>query len=243
MRAFQIAKTLVTTILCCAFADEALASDEDVILAALKKVNPTVEYSQPVPSGIPGLYQVSAGNAYIFVSADGKRFIVGDMFQDTGKGFANLTAAARQQARVDALKAIPRKDMIIFSPEGAVKGAIYVFTDADCAFCQKLHGEIDEINELGIEVRYLAFPRAGIGSEGYKKLVWAHCAEDPKDAYTRLTKDKSIDERECPNSVEQQYRMAKSFGVNGTPTMVKENGELREGYLSPDQLAKSLGIQ
>lgn len=217
--------------------------DSARILEKLRKANGKLTYSEPQPSGIPGVYEVKTGTARLFVSGDGGRFIIGDMFELTESGAVNLSAQARQKERADALSVLDPKEMIVFAPESPAKAVVYVFTDADCGFCRKLHNEIDELNEQGIEVRYLAFPRAGIGSESHKKLVWAYCAEDRKDAYTRLTRDKSIEERECTNPIEAQYKLGLSMGVSGTPTFVKPNGELKEGYQSPEQLAKALGLK
>ncbi|HAH80198.1 MAG TPA: protein-disulfide isomerase, partial [Gammaproteobacteria bacterium] len=44
-------------------------------------------------------------------------------------------------------------------------------TDVDCGYCRKLHNEMAQINELGIEVRYLAYPRAGVDSDTHDKMV------------------------------------------------------------------------
>lgn len=214
----------------------------DNILSTLRKANPSLEYSQPLPTAVAGLYEVTAGSTHIFVSQDGKNFIVGDMYQNDGVLVTNVTAEARKKARADALAAIKNDDMIVFSPSGVSKAVVYVFTDVDCGFCQKFHSKMNEINRLGIEVRYLAFPRSGIGSEAYKKLVWAHCSKDKQDAYGRLIRGKSVDEIECPNTIEQQYKLGLSFGVSGTPTLLKPNGEIREGYVEPEALAKSLGL-
>ena len=57
-----------------------------------------------------------------------------------------------------------------------------MFTDIDCGFCRKLHSEMARYNEEGIRIRYLFYPRAGIGSESYKKAVSVWCADDRKAA-------------------------------------------------------------
>ena len=73
--------------------------------------------------------------------------------------------------------------MIVFEPE-TVKHTVTVFTDVDCAYCARLHRQMADYNELGIEIRYTAFPRAGIGSPTYDKMVSVWCAADQHTAMT-----------------------------------------------------------
>ena len=67
-----------------------------------------------------------------------------------------------------------------FLPEGKPKASIYVFTDVDCGYCQMLHKNVGKMNELGIEVRYLGYPRAGLNTASFNKLASAWCAADKK---------------------------------------------------------------
>lgn len=105
----------------------------------------------------------------------------------------NLTQARANPRRKQQLEALKAKDTIVFPAKGKKKTHIYVFTDVDCGYCQKLHSEIKEINEKGIEVRYLAYPRAGIKNpqtgaytDSYKKLHAAWCSKTPKQAMTEM---------------------------------------------------------
>ncbi len=61
--------------------------------------------------------------------------------------------------------------MIQYAAKGEQKAVIDVFTDIDCGYCRKLHGEMDELNELGITVNYYGFPRSGPGTESFRKYV------------------------------------------------------------------------
>ncbi len=49
------------------------------------------------------------------------------------------------------------------------KHVITVFTDITCGYCHKLHQQMKEYNDLGITVRYLAFPRQGLASQAEKR--------------------------------------------------------------------------
>ena len=124
-----------------------------------------------------------------------------------------------------------------------IKATINVFTDIDCGFCRKLHKEVPSLNKLGIEVRYLAFPRAGVGSKSYQKAVTAWCADNPLTALTEYKNgvDKQI--RECDkNPVAGQYQLGQTLGINGTPAIVLDDGTLVPGYRTADAIAKILGL-
>jgi thiol:disulfide interchange protein DsbC len=140
------------------------------------------------------------------------------------------------------MAAVDVKDTVVFPTGGERKAVISVFTDVDCGYCQKLHREVPRLNELGVEVRYLAYPRAGIGSRSYQKIVSAWCAEDPNSAITALKSGQEIPDSDCTNPVAAQYELGQEVGVSGTPAIVLEDGRLLPGYLPADQLAQAIGI-
>ncbi len=195
-------------------------------------------------SQIPGLYKVSLNGTTLYSDAKGTYFIAGDLYQVTTNGFVNLGEMDRNVSRAEKISKLDPKDMIIFPATSPRKGTITVFTDVDCYYCQKLHQEVPEMNEMGIEVRYLAYPRAGIGSKSYDKIASAWCAKDPNDAITKLKNKQTIPTNVCDdNPVAAEYRLGQQLGVKGTPAIVMENGRLLPGYLPADKMAATLGIK
>jgi thiol:disulfide interchange protein DsbC len=196
-------------------------------------------------SPIAGLYEVNVLNGpVLYATADGTYFILGEILEATLGGFVNLAEKDREGMRSELLAALKEEDMIIFSPEEQpAKARITVFTDVDCGFCQKLHREVPDLNRIGIEVRYLAFPRAGIGSDAYNKIASAWCADDPKKALTTLKNRRSIPINVCPqNPVAEQYRLGQKMGVSGTPALIMDSGRLLPGYMPALRLADTLGV-
>lgn len=195
-------------------------------------------------SELPGLYEVQFVNGpMVYATAAGDYFIVGDLYSVGVQGFVNLGEQRRDGERLEMLAAVDPADMIIFSPKGEPRAHITVFTDVTCFYCQKLHKEVPELNKRGIEVRYLAYPRAGVGSDGYRQLASAWCAENPQDTLTRLKNRESVPENVCPdNPVASQYRLGQEMGVRGTPAMVTEQGKMIPGYQSADDLMVTLGL-
>ncbi|MFS1522650.1 DsbC family protein [Microbulbifer sp. 2304DJ12-6] len=217
------------------------------IKARLQAGNPMSSYGEVRESPIKGLYEVVDGNNNsLFVTADGSHFIFGgDLIQVKSDGeFTNLSEERRASHRVEALGAQNVEDMIVFSPKGKTKARIYVFTDVDCGYCRKLHQDMPELNRRGIEVRYLAFPRAGLQSLGYRKLATAWCADDSNKTLTALKNRENVPLNVCKdNPVAAQFKLGnETFGVRGTPTIVLEDGRVAPGYLPPATLVKEMGI-
>ncbi len=224
--------------------DEVDAALNERILTSLRSARPDLNYGDVHASPIPGISMVQVENGPIlYVHNGGEFFFDGDLYQ-IGKGrFINLKEQALTGLRKELLAEIPLDEMIVFSPKAAVKGVINVFTDVDCGYCRKLHKEVPELNAMGIEVRYLAFPRAGIGSASYRKIASAWCAENPRQAMTALKSGKAIEDNVCSdNPVAKQYNLGQQMGVNGTPAIVLADGSLLPGYRPAADLAKVLGI-
>ena len=164
-----------------------LAESSDDVLDKLKQARPDFKFEAVKPTPANGIYQANiVGGPTIYITEDGKHFFSGDFFQVDDNGIVNLADLEMEQGRKEALANVALDEMIIFKANGDAKQHIYVFTDVDCYYCQKLHQEMAEMNELGIEVRYLAYPRAGIGSPSYRKVASAWCADDPNEALTQL---------------------------------------------------------
>ena len=218
------------------------AESDSKILSRLQKARPDFNFAAVKETPVKGIYQTEiVGGPAIYITEDGKYFFSGDFFEVGEAGIVNLAERAKEKQRAVDLASIKAKDMIIFSPKGKSKQHIYVFTDADCYYCQKLHSEIAEINALGIEVRYLAYPRAGVGSPSYRKIASAWCADDPREAITAIKSGETIADNVCEkNPVAAQFELGGRLGVRGTPALVTASGRLISGYMPAERLAAEL---
>lgn len=212
------------------------------VQAWLLKVRPDMPIESITDSPIKGMYEVNlAGGQILHITQDGIFFIAGDLYQVTDTNLINLTEFERNDRRRELLATLDESEMVVFAPKNP-KGTVTVFTDFDCTYCRKLHQEVPELNRLGIAVRYLAYPRAGVPSASYDKMVSAWCADDPNTALTEAKLGKAIPQRTCANPVAKQYRLGEEFGVTGTPALILEDGELLPGYMPAAALAARLGI-
>jgi thiol:disulfide interchange protein DsbC len=180
---------------------------------------------------------VSFGPTLVYVTADGRYLIQGDVLDVKEK--RNLTEAHRAERRKQILSSLDDNELIIFKPEQPTH-AVTVFTDIDCGYCRKFHQEIADFNKLGIEVRYAAFPRAGIGSPSFNMAVSVWCADDRNRAITRAKAGDKVDEKTCDNPVAAEYTLGQQLGVTGTPSIILEDGTLVPGYVPAARLKQML---
>lgn len=216
-----------------------LAADPDqAIRQSLNSLDARLPIEAIAESPMPGIYQVQLkGGRQLYTSADGQFLVQGYLFQIKDGQAINLTEIEESRAVAKQINAIPAKEMVVFAPKAA-KTHITVFTDTDCGYCQKLHSEVPELNRLGVEVRYLAFPRQGLGSPAAQELINVWCAKDPQEAMNRAKSRQSVAEAQCDNPVAKQYELGQMIGVNGTPAIVLANGKMIPGYQPAPQLAK-----
>ena len=215
-------------------------SAEDTIRVSIKRTFPNIDVTRVEESEIEGLYEVLLGADLVYVSSDGRFIFQGDLIDLKQK--RNISEDKRENVRKDMLAAIPAKDYIEYAPLKR-KHTVYVFTDIDCGYCRKLHQDMSELNKRGVAVRYLAFPRAGIGSKTDKQMQSVWCADNRNKAMNEAKQGMRVSNVNCDNPVERQYVMGQDIGVRGTPAIYTESGQALPGYLPPDRLLQALTTQ
>ena len=225
-----------------ASAEPEATAPEQLIRERLNAAKPGLPIENITASEVPGMYRVElTGGEMLHATADAK-FLFGDVWAiETGK-LVNLSDVRRNGVRRNLLAKIELKDMLVFAPAQGTRAVVTVFTDVDCGYCQKLHSEMALYNALGIEIRYLAYPRAGVGSPSAAKLITAWCSKNPQDAITRLKLHENLSPRTCDNPVEAEYALGQAMGVRGTPALVLADGTMLPGYIPPAELAEVLGL-
>ena len=210
---------------------------------ALGKVSKRLAGATISSTPVEGIYEAQLEDSgIIYVTADGKFAFRGDLYKLDNTRAVNLTNAVRQKKVISRLEEINDSDVIAFNPSGETKRTIYVFTDVTCSYCQKLHDEIYALNAMGVSVKYLSFPRAGINSSAYNNMVSAWCSDDKQNAYSALIAKKSIKGVSCDNPVASQLLLGQEMGVTGTPSIFLDDGTRIPGYKSASALAKIMSL-
>lgn len=216
----------------------AAGSPEAKVREILKGLNPRIRVDRIAQAPIPGFREVVAGGQVVYVSDDGKYLFQGGLLDIANR--KDMSEAAMTKVRADVLKTLPVSDRIVFAPVGTPKHKVVVLTDVECGYCRKFHSEIAEYTKRGIEVEYMAFPRAGLGSADYRKMVSVWCADDRKKALTDAKNDRAVPNKACKTPVDMQYNAGLRMGLEGTPMILTTEGEFVGGYLPPDALLQRM---
>lgn len=216
-------------------------ADEGVerVQKALKEKMPQVKVTSVKETPVDGLYEVVAGTEVVYLTEDGRYLLQGNLM-DLEKQ-VNMTEQRRASLRLDLLDEVEEGQMVVYEPKGEVRHTVTVFTDTSCPYCRKLHKEVPELVENGVEVRYILYPRSRQGSPAYKTAVGAWCAEDTKAAVEQAMGGQSIDVEACnQNPISQNQMLAGKMGLRGTPFIVTDTGMAIPGYRPAGELIKAL---
>jgi thiol:disulfide interchange protein DsbC len=237
-------KKILPAILAGAFAMTACAADDEKAARdAIESLGPGIKVDSITPAPMPGFYQVVASGRMVYVSTDGRYMLNGNLIDLKAK--TDLSAASWSATRKAALAKVPASQRLIYSPANP-KHTVTVFTDVDCGFCRQLHAHIDEFNKQGIAVEYVFWPREGIkttagnDTPSYTKAVSVWCSSDRKNAFNEAMTGATVKAATCANPVKDEFELGERLGVNGTPTIVTENGDVVGGYVTPAQLLQAL---
>ncbi len=230
--------TFAAATLCWLISSSALAADTDLRASIANKL-PGVELEDVQDTPVSGLYEVAVGANVVYLSKEGRYLIQGEMV-DLEDSNTNLTELRRGALRNKVLERMGADRMIVFAPD-KVKHSITVFTDIDCSYCRKLHREMAQLNDLGIEVRYVFWPRSGPHTDSWLKAEKVWCSKDRNTALTLAKAGNPVEGEVCEETpLIEHYKLGREVGLRGTPAIVTEHGRLISGYLPAPQLAAEL---
>lgn len=235
MKTLASALTILALCAACAQAED---PQLDKVRKSVTGALPHIDPKDITPSTAPGLYQVQKGSDYGYVTSDGRYLIRGDMLDlVTGE---EVTEKQRSGARLAVLKQFGPDRTIEFAPKDP-KHVVTVFTDIDCGYCRKLHAEVEQYNKEGIAIHYLFYPRSGPKTPSFEQAQSVWCSKDRKEALTQAKRGVHINApTTCKNPIQDHYDAGDALGINATPMLVLQDGEIVRGYVPAKALAARL---
>lgn len=209
----------------------------NAIAAAVAKMAPRAKVLQITPTPMAGLYQTIADGQVLYLTGDGRYVIQGQAFDIQTR--TPLNAQTMDRLRREAIAKLQPGQMIRYAPANP-KYTVTVFTDVDCPYCRAFHANIAEINKLGIAVDYLFWPRSGLGTPSAQKAVDVWCASDRQAALTHAFEGQPPRNASCQSPVAHDFNLGVDLGVDGTPTVIADNGVVLGGYVDPQELLRRL---
>ncbi len=230
----MIRKASLGVLLMGLFSSFATAASTD---ASLQKKFQDLGFGQVsiTPSPLEGIKTIDTDRGIFYASDNGEYLFDGKLFHITPKGVEDIAL----KSLVKKLNA--QKANAITYPAKNEKYVVYVFLDITCHYCHILFEQNQKYNDLGITIRYLAFPRQGLHSQNAQRMeaIWA--SPDPVQALNQAENDRVYPETlKQPNIVKAQYDLGVQFGVQGTPAIITSSGEMINGYMPPDRLLRAL---
>jgi thiol:disulfide interchange protein DsbC len=216
------------------------------------KLSAAIETASQNQLQIVGITKTPLSNIYrvelstgemLYADAAGDYLFAGDMYKTSAAGLMNLSAGTRSERTVELIAAVPEDEMIIFTPETATLATITVFTDVDCTYCRKLHGDIEALLARGVQIRYMAYPRGGANADSYDKMISVWCSDDRHKSLAQAKNGQNLPTRDCENPVLKHHAMGNQLGITGTPALVMPDGTLVPGYMDVDRLTAMLNLK
>lgn len=218
-------------------ADASPSFDKPAIEEAIRKALPNTNITSVEATPIDGLVEVVAGNNVLYADPTGRYLLVGNLYDMHIA--TDLTTARKARLHAIQWSSLPMDTVIKLSKPGAPKMA--VFYDPDCPWCRKLHQQLSEQQE--IEVYTVLYPVEGLHPEAKRKSAEILCAPNPREALNRMTEGKSLSSKptqacmdKALESLEGVVTFARDNGIQGTPTLIAEDGRVRAGFMPFDQI-------
>lgn len=212
----------------------------------LKKIQrPEAKISAIRMSPVYGLYEVmidNKGQDELFYVDFSKTYLMPGPIIDLNTGInksgEQLTELEKRR-RID-LSRIPLGDALILGDKKAPIKVI-VFTDPDCPFCGKLHGEIKKVAEKRKDiVFYIKLLPLKMHPDAYWKAKSIRCKNSLKLLEDNFEK-KPIPKTECEaKEIDENIKLAGDIGINSTPTIIMPNGSVHKGFIEAEQIIKKV---
>lgn len=229
-------RKLVVSIIAFAAASTVFAGTADVE-KRLKEQYPATKITSVRDSQVKGVYEVVMGRNVAYADESGRYMIFGHLYDM--KEQKDLTAQRLDEINKIDVSALPLADAIK-TVKGDGSRKLYVFSDPDCPFCQRLEREtMPKLDNVTIYT--FLYPLDGLHPDAKRKAETILCAKDRAKAWNDfMASGKLPDGTRCDNPVERNIRLASSLGINGTPTIIMSDGAMVPGFVSASELERRL---
>jgi thiol:disulfide interchange protein DsbC len=143
----------------------------------------------------------------------------------------------QDKKRIDTSK-IPLTSALVLGDLKAEKKVI-IFTDPDCPYCGNLHAVIKQISDKRKDiVFYIKMFPLEFHKDAYwkaKSIVCNNSLQLLQDCFDK----KEIAKTDCKTEeVDDNLKLGKSLGIDGTPAIILPDGKLRMGAMPEEELTK-----
>jgi len=175
-----------------------------------------MEFKSIRPSGIEGVYEVTAGSTVLYYSPKNGDLLIGEIFNKQGE---NLTAKSRDRLLSEFIKELPLDKAIKI---GNGKNTVIMFTDPDCPFCRRIEDYFKNRKDL---TRYVfLLPLEQLHPKAAAKAQSIMCQKNKSKAFLEAMSGsldngevKPCDDEKVKTSLDETRLLAQKMGIQGTP--------------------------
>lgn len=190
-------------------------------------------------TGISGLYEVRVGTDIFYTDEQGNHLIEGQIIDTRSK--VNLTEVRVAKLSAIDFGSLPLKDAIVWK-QGNGSRKVAVFSDPNCGYCKRLERDLQQIKDVTV----YTFLMSMLGPDSVEKSRNIWCAKDNTQIWLDwmlLGASPGRTTGQCDTTaLQRNMALGKKYKVNGTPTLVFEDGKRVPGAMALDQIEKQLVI-
>lgn len=231
---------LVPLAACSANADS--ASDTAKVKKAFETHFPNRKVESVTATPIKGVYEVVLpGRQVLYTDAKADYLFMDANLVDV-KARKSLT-----EARLESLSKVDWNTLPLNLAVKEVRGSgarqVAVFSDPDCPYCKQL--EKESLAKLdNVTIHTFLYPLTSLHPDAMRKSKQIWCSADKVEAWTGWMRDgKALTGAEScdTKALDQIQALGEKYGINGTPALVFQSGQMVAGAIPKEQIEALLG--
>lgn len=185
-----------------------------------------------------GLYEVVLDDQIIYVDPKVNLVVLGSIMDANTK--SNITQARMRELNRVNVAELPL-EMSFKRVLGKGERVVYLFSDVDCPFCQRIEDEFKGLDNVTIHT--FLYPIDTLHPEAAAKSARIWCAKDRAAAFDDYYANGGKlpdNDGSCKNPVKQTQVLGQKLRVSSTPTLILADGSLLPGALPAAQLEAAI---
>lgn len=216
----------------------AASADEAAIRKAFSTKFPKAQVQSITKLPYLGLYEIVVEGEVLYADENFDYLIDGNIIST--QTMSNLTEQRKRKLAAIPFDQLPL-DLAFKRVKGSGARKMAIFSDPDCPFCRRIEGDLAKVDNVTIYMFLYPIESLHPNAPDIAKRIW--CSPDRAKAWDDYM-GKGIKpgaDASCTNPVDKIVDYGRKRGINGTPTLIFENGERVPGAISAAQIEKLLG--
>lgn len=214
-------KTLLSALTLSLIGLQIVHADSKTLEQNFKKNYPEIPVKSVNASPLPGIYEVYAAGKIIYTDETAKYLFFGNLLDVQNK--KNLTEDRLAELSKIDVKQLPL-DQAIKYVKGKGERTLYVFSDPDCPYCQKLEQNMTSIDNVTVYLFLFPLKNLHPKAEAVANKIW--CAKNQYEAWEdyMLHRKAPKGTTQCETPIQKNLALGQKLQIDGTPTLFLQKG-------------------